>query len=176
LAFTRKQKEEILKQYNEWLSESNAFFVMTYGSMSMRTIDDLRAKIRNEADGHVNVVKNTLFKLALDQAGISYSDEFAGRSIVGFANSDAPALAKLLNESTKNKMFEFKVGYFDGKTLSVDDIKALADLPPLPVMRATLLGTISAPASKLVRTLAEPARSMAAVVKAYSEADAPATA
>ena len=172
MAFTRKHKEEILKQYNEWLSESNAFFVMTYGNMTMRTIDDLRAKIRNEADGHVNVVKNTLFKLALDQAGISYSDEFAGRSIVGFAKSDAPAMAKLLNEATKNKMFEFKIGYFDGKALSVNEVKALADLPPLPVMRATLLGTISAPASKLVRTLAEPARSMAAVVKAYSEAAA----
>jgi len=48
-------------------------------------------------------------------------------------------------------------------------VKALADLPPLPVMQATLLGVISAPATKLVRTLAEPARSMAAVVKAYSE-------
>ena len=40
---------------------------------------------------------------------------------------------------------------------------------PMPVMRATLLGVISAPASKLVRTLAEPARSMAAVIKGYSE-------
>jgi len=45
----------------------------------------------------------------------------------------------------------------------------LAELPPLPVMRATLLGTIMAPASKLVRTIAEPARGLAAVVKAYSE-------
>ena len=48
-------------------------------------------------------------------------------------------------------------------------VKSLADLPSLPVMRAMLLGVISAPATKLVRTLAEPARSMAAVVKAYSE-------
>jgi large subunit ribosomal protein L10 len=47
--------------------------------------------------------------------------------------------------------------------------KLLADLPTLPVMRGILLGTIMASASKLVRTLAEPARSMAAVVKAFSE-------
>jgi large subunit ribosomal protein L10 len=174
LAFTRKHKEDVLKDYTEWLSKSNSFFVMSYGNMTMKTIDDLRAKVRNEADGHVHVVKNTLFKKALEQAGISYDDGFTGRSIIGFANSDAPAMAKLLNEATKNKMFEFKVGYFDGKALSVNDIKALAELPPLPVMRATLLGTIAAPASKLVRTLAEPARSMAAVVKAYSESNAPA--
>ena len=50
---------------------------------------------------------------------------------------------------------------------------ALADLPPMPVMRARLLGMLSAPASKLVRTLAEPARQMAAVLKAHSEKPAP---
>jgi large subunit ribosomal protein L10 len=42
-------------------------------------------------------------------------------------------------------------------------------MPPLPVMRATLLGVLQAPAGKLVRTLAEPARGLAAVIKARSE-------
>ena len=60
----------------------------------------------------------------------------------------------------------------DGKFLSADQIKTLGKLPPLPVMRATLLGTILAPASKLVRTLAEPSRMVAAVLKAYSEKEA----
>ncbi|MBI9051988.1 MAG: 50S ribosomal protein L10 [Anaerolineaceae bacterium] len=172
MAFTRKQKESLLKEYSQWISDSQAYFVLSYGNMTMRSIDELRARIRNEADGHIHVVKNTLFKLAMDQAGVSYDTGFTGRSLIGFANSDAPTLAKILNESCKGNVFEFKIGYFDGKTLSVNEIKALAELPPLPVMRATLLGVISAPASKLVRTLAEPARSMAAVVKSYSEADA----
>jgi large subunit ribosomal protein L10 len=48
-------------------------------------------------------------------------------------------------------------------------VKALAELPSLPVMRAKMLGVINAPASQLVRTLAEPARQMAYVIKAYSE-------
>jgi large subunit ribosomal protein L10 len=43
-------------------------------------------------------------------------------------------------------------------------------------MRAQLLGVISAPATKLVRTLAEPARMIAAVIKAKSEQAAPAVA
>jgi len=62
-----------------------------------------------------------------------------------------------------------KGGFLGKVIISETQVKALADLPPLPVMQATLLGVISAPATKLVRTLAEPARSMAAVVKAYSE-------
>ena len=62
-----------------------------------------------------------------------------------------------------------KGGYLGNKSISKAQVEALAELPPLPVMRATLLGTIMAPASKLVRTIAEPARGLAAVVKAYSE-------
>jgi len=53
--------------------------------------------------------------------------------------------------------------------LNPQQVKALADLPSLPVMRAMLMGTILAPASKLVRTLAEPGRGLAAVIKANSE-------
>ena len=53
--------------------------------------------------------------------------------------------------------------------LDVAQVKALADLPPLPVVRAQLLGVLQAPAGKLVRTIAEPARSLASVLQAYSE-------
>lgn len=172
MAFTRKHKESLLEQYTQWISESQAIFVMDFGKMTMRSIDGLRSRVRSEADGHVHVVKNTIFKMALDQAGYSYEEGFTGRSIIGFATNDAPAMAKVLNDVCKGTVFEFKTGYLDAKALSVTDIKSLAELPPLPVVRATLLGVISAPASKLVRTLAEPARSMAAVVKAYSESDA----
>jgi large subunit ribosomal protein L10 len=56
-----------------------------------------------------------------------------------------------------------------GMTLKPAEVKALASLPPLPVMRAQLLGTLLAPAGKLVRTLAEPGRQVASVVRAYSE-------
>ncbi len=56
--------------------------------------------------------------------------------------------------------------------LTIEQVKALAELPPLPIMRAKLLGVLQAPASQLVRTLVEPARSLAAVFKAYSEKEA----
>ena len=64
-----------------------------------------------------------------------------------------------------------KGGFLGKQFITPVEVKSLADLPPLPVMRARLLGTLLAPASKLVRTLAEPARSLAGVFKAYSEKD-----
>jgi large subunit ribosomal protein L10 len=95
-----------------------------------------------------------------------------GSTAVGFAFQDAPALAKTMADFAKSSEFlKIKGGYLGNKPISADDIKALAELPPLPVMRAQLLGTIMAPASKLVRTLAEPARSLAAVIQAYADKD-----
>ena len=90
--------------------------------------------------------------------------------MAAFAYTDPPSLAKVLKESfKKSEIFEVKGGYLGNSSLTKAQVDALAELPPLPVMRATLLGTILAPASKLVRTIAEPARGLAGVVKAYSE-------
>ena len=47
--------------------------------------------------------------------------------------------------------------------------RAAADLPPLPVVRAQLLGVLSSPASKLARLLAEPGRQLAQVIKAHAD-------
>ena len=76
-------------------------------------------------------------------------------------------------EITKgSEVFATAGGYLDKALLDARQVKALADLPTLPVMRSMLMGTILAPASQLVRTLAEPARGLAAVIKANSEKQA----
>jgi large subunit ribosomal protein L10 len=111
--------------------------------------------------------------LAVKQAGYAVSDQmFVGSTAVTFAFADAPATAKAISEYARTSDFlKIKGGYLGAELMTPDQVKALADLPPLPVMRAQLLGTIMAPASKLVRTLAEPARSLAAVLQAYADRD-----
>jgi large subunit ribosomal protein L10 len=169
LAFTRKEKEVIVEQYKNWIDSSNAFFVLSYQNMNMKAIDEAREKLR-EVNAEMHVVKNRLFKLVLDEMDLEYETGFwEENNMVGFAFSDAPSVAKVITEITKTNVFDIRLGYMDQKALTADHVKALADLPTLPVMRAIVLGTIMASATKLVRTLVEPARSMAAVVKAYSE-------
>lgn len=138
--------------------------------MRMPIVNEARAKLR-EADGRLHVVKNRLFTRVLDEMGYQYDSKFwEGNNVVVFAFEDAPSVAKALSELVKgNETFAVRGGYLDMAGLTVKQVTALSDLPTLPVMRATLLGTILAPASKLVRTLAEPARGLAAVIKANSE-------
>ncbi len=169
MAFTRKEKEAMVAQYQDWVNNSTAFFVVSYQNMGMSAIDDARAKMR-EVNGEIHVVKNRLFRLVMNEMGIEFDENFwEQNNLIGFAFGEAPAAAKTLNELTKASTFDVRMGYMDSKLLTADQVKALADLPSQPVMRGILLGTIMASATKLVRTLAEPARSMAAVVKAYSE-------
>jgi large subunit ribosomal protein L10 len=169
LAFTKKQKGDMTAHYEKWLSESQAVYVLDYSKMTMKEVDAFRAKAR-ENGSEIHLVKNTLFTRALESQGYPVPDLFEGTSLVGFAFNDPPALAKTFTDFIKGSETRRIKGGFLGKEVITDvQVKALADLPPLPVMRATLLGVIQAPASKLVRTLAEPARSLAAVLKAYSE-------
>lgn len=170
MALTKQRKAELLAEYSDMLKRSQAQVVMTYSGLSVKGFDTLRAKLR-EVGGEFHVVKNTLAEKAFEEAGVTIDKtHFEKSSAVAFAFEDAPAVAKALAEYVKTSEFlKIKGGYLDKRPMNAEGVKALADLPPLPVMRARLLGMINAPASKLVRTLAEPARGLAAVIQAHAE-------
>jgi large subunit ribosomal protein L10 len=172
LAITKGKKREIVEQYAEWLNKSRAFVLTEYIGMSMKDMDELRARIR-EAGGEFHIVKNTLMKRVFDETGLEMQEEdFIQTTAIGFAFEDAPALAKAMTDYAKESgLLKVKSGYLDKSRMTADEVNTLANIPPLPVMRATLLSTLLAPASQLVRTLAEPGRQVAAVIKAYVDAD-----
>ena len=170
MAISKQRKDELIAQYVDWVKRSQVVIITEYTGLSMKGIDDLRGKMR-ATGAELHIVKNTLGKVAFDQAGLKSPARFLESSTaVAFAFQDAPATAKAMSEFARTSEFvKIKGGYLDGSPITAEGVKALAELPPLPVVRAQLLGTIMAPASKLVRTLAEPARQLAAVIKAYAE-------
>ena len=174
MAKSKAQKETMLTQYVEWVGKSQAVVLVEYSGLKMSNLDTIRSKVR-EAGGEFHIVKNTLAKLALEKAGFNVPADYAEKSTaIGFAFSDPAGFAKALTEATKGmEAVKIKGGFMGALTLKPAEVKALASLPPLPVMRSQLLGMLQAPASKLVRTLAEPGRQVAYVVKAYSEKAAP---
>lgn len=173
MALTKKRKEELQAQYEAWFKDSEAFVLTEYTGLSMPQMDELRAKIR-EAGGEFHVIKNTLGARAIDAVGMEVPDgTFIGSTAVGIAFEDPPGVAKAIKDFGKDhEVVKIKCGVMSGKTMGAEEIKALAELPPLPVVRGQLLGVISAPASKLARTLAEPGRSLAQVLKAHADAAA----
>jgi large subunit ribosomal protein L10 len=174
LAITKKRKQELMQQYEQWLGQSKGLILAEYTGMTMKDIDALRLKVR-EIGGEFHIVKNTLGRQVLAQAGMTIPPgHMEGSTAIVFAFQDPPAVAKTIMEFSRTaEAFKVKGGYLGQKAFNAEGVKSLAEMPPLPVMRAQILGTILAPASKLVRTLAEPGRSLAAVIKAkYEPAEA----
>lgn len=170
MAISKQKKNEVIDQYKDWLKNSQAVILVEYTGANMKDMESIRAKIR-ESGGEFHVVKNTLVKLALEASGYAIPEDLLeNSSAASFAFSDPAATAKALSEAAKGlEAIKVKGGYMGAEVLSAAQVKALADLPPLPVVRAQLLGVFQAPAGKLVRTIAEPARSLASVFRAYSE-------
>jgi len=171
LAFTKDEKTKIMGDYQDWLTKSQAVFLIEYSKMNMKEVDTIRAKAR-EVGAEMHVVKNTLFSIVLNELGYAGLGELTNTTLVGFAFNDAPGLAKVVADSSKSDVFQIKGGLLGKNGISADDVKSLSTLPPLPNVRAQLLGLISTPATRLVSTIAEPARGLASVVRAYSEQEA----
>ncbi|MDH5506266.1 MAG: 50S ribosomal protein L10 [Anaerolineae bacterium] len=177
MAINKERKQEVVSQYEGWLKDSEAVILAEYTGMTMPQFDTLRQMIR-DAGGEFHVMKNTLGKRAFASAGFEAPDDFfVGSSAIGIAFDDPPGVAKAIDEYSKKVDFiQIKGGFLGQKLMSADEVKALGSLPPLPVVRGLLLGTIMAPASKLSRVLSEPGRSLAQVIKAYGESGAAAAA
>jgi large subunit ribosomal protein L10 len=172
LAITKERKQEVVAQYGDWANRSQALIVTEYKGVTMKQLDELRRKVR-EVGGEFHIVKNTLARLAFKEQGMPLPEGlFEGTTAVGFTFSDAAGMAKTMTEFTRTSEFmKIKGGYLGKQPMTAEDVKSLAELPPLPAMRARLMGTLIAPASQLARILAEPARMLASVLKAYADKD-----
>ncbi len=173
MAKSKQQKEAMLAEYVEWLQRSQAVILVEYTGLRMADLDAIRARLRS-VGGEFHVVKNTLARLALEKAGLSAPPDFCENSTaMALVFGDVADTSRAFSEAVRNlPAVKVKGGFMGTQVLNAAEMQALAELPPLPVLRGQLLGVLLAPASKLARTLAEPGRQVAAVLKAYSDKSA----
>ncbi|MEK6587224.1 MAG: 50S ribosomal protein L10, partial [Chloroflexota bacterium] len=93
-----------------------------------------------------------------------------GTTAIGFALEDVQPVAKAIVDLTRaSEGMRVKGGLIEGKLYDAAQITLLADLPPLPVVRARLLGVLTTPASQVAGGLAAVLRNLAGVIRAYSQ-------
>ncbi|MPY57418.1 50S ribosomal protein L10 [Streptomyces spongiae] len=157
-------KVDAVEEITGKLRNSNAAVVTSYTGLSVAQLKQLRRSLGENAQ--YRVVKNTLTKIAAKEAGISVLDEhLSGSTAVAFVTGDPVEAAKGLRDFAKdNPALVIKGGVLDGKALSADEIKKLADLESREVLLAKLAGALKgkqtqaaqvfqALPSKLVRTV-----------------------
>lgn len=166
-------KQIIIDDILEQINGSPFVIVTDYTGITVDQFTELREKLR-QSGARCQVAKNTFVKRALKtaEAPEDIAADLTGQTAIVTGESDICGAAKVLKEFAKqSEKPQLKSGILDGKYLSPDEIRALADLPPREVLLGQLLGTLMAPAEKLVRTINEPGASLARLLKAKSEKD-----
>ncbi len=168
----RSQKADAVAALNATFNEAGVVVITRNLGMTVAQTTALRVKMR-DAGASFKVSKNSLAKLAIadtNYAGIS--DMLTGP--VALATSvDPVAAAKIAVDFAKtNDKLEIVGGAMGSQVLNADGIKALASMPSLNELRATLIGLVQAPATKIAQVVVAPAGKLARVFGAYAAKEA----
>jgi large subunit ribosomal protein L10 len=165
----RSDKERVVDQLAERLRSTETLMVADYRGLTMPEIDELRSRLL-EAGARFTVVKNTLTKLAAEQAGATdVLQLIEGPTAIAFleAEGDPVAVAKVLNETARaHDVLVIRGGVLEGTVVGDAEIKQLATLPPADVLRAQLAGAFFAPLTTVVGLFTAPLRDLVGVIDA----------
>ena len=156
MAIGLEEKKAIVAEVNETAAGALSLVVADARGVSVSDMAALRASAR-ENQVYLRVVRNTLAKRALE--GTDYecvNETLVGPSLFGFSMEDPGAAARLFKDFAKaNDKFEVKALSVSGQLLGASELDVLAKLPTRDQALSILMGTMLAPATKLVQTMNE---------------------
>jgi large subunit ribosomal protein L10 len=166
----KEEKKQAIEELHGKFAKAKSAVITGYSGINVEQITELRSKLR-KAQVEYRVVKNTLARKASEGTGIELlKDHFVGPVGIVLSYDDPVASAKVLYDFQKTQAkLEIKVGVMDGKLIKQSDIKILATLPSLNVLRGKIVGLIQAPATRIAGVLAAPGGQIARVLKARAD-------
>src|SRR6059058_6439763 len=163
----RPDKAAAVAELTDAFRGSSAAVLTEYRGLTVAQLKELRRSLAGNAT--YAVVKNTLTKIAAKEAGVDTLDSLLeGPSAIAFITGDPVEVAKSLRDFGRNHpLLVVKGGVFEGKALSADEVRKLADLESREVLLAKLAGALKANLSKAAATfqapLAQAVRTVAAL-------------
>lgn len=153
-----EQKKQLVEEIADKLKASKSTIVVDYRGLTVAEVTELRKQLR-EAGVDFKVYKNSMVRRAAEAAELSGLNEaLTGPNAIAFSNEDVVAPAKILNDfAKKNEALEIKAGVIEGNLATVEEVKALAELPSREGLLSMLLSVLQAP----IRNLALAAKAVA---------------
>jgi large subunit ribosomal protein L10 len=168
----KAEKEKIVAELVERLRTADTLLVADYRGLSMPEIDDVRTKLL-ETGARFSVVKNTLTRIAAETAGVKdLLDLLEGPTAIAFLEpgSDPVAAAKVLNEVARTtRVLAIRGGMMEGRPITEADVKELATMPPLEILRGQVLGAIIAPLTAIMGLVTAPLQNLHGLIDARIE-------
>ena len=168
----RPDKAAAVAELTDQFRDSNAAVLTEYRGLTVAQLKQLRRALSGNAT--YAVVKNTLTSIAAKQAGVDVDDaHLAGPSAIAFVTGDPVEAAKGLRDFAKtNPQLIVKSGMLDGRAISADDVKALADLESREVLLSKVAGVLKATQSKAASLFQAPLSKTVRTVEALREKQA----
>jgi len=150
----RPEKEAAVQEIGDILSSSKGVYLTDFTGLNVQAMTDLRRQLR-EVEVSYRVVKNSLFSLAVERAGLAQLQEFlSGPTGIAYTDGDPAQPAKVLSEfSQRDGRPEVKVCLVEGTVISSDFIGVLMKLPPRETLLAEVAGGIVSPLTDFVGML-----------------------
>jgi len=164
----KQEKEQVVAELVERLRTSDTLLVADYRGLNMTEIDNVRGELLKHG-ARFSVVKNTLTRRAAEAAGVDALNEFLeGPTAIAFVSEgDMVAVAKALNDTARQtKILTLKGGILQGETITAEQVRDLAALPPADVLRGQVLAAIVGPMTAIVGIFAAPLRDLVGVLDA----------
>ena len=157
----KQEKSQEIEALRSALESRPPTFVLAYRGLSVNQVSALRKKVRATSSRY-RVVKNRLALRVIK--GTPYeglAPHFEGPTAIAYSSKDPAALAKALEEFTKdNQGFQIKAGLIDGRVVDLQAIKTLATLPSREVLVGRLLSVLNGPMVRLLTVMQSPARGL----------------
>ena len=165
-----QKKVFTVQNLSQKLKDAKTLVLADYRGLSVGQMTDLRGKVK-QVGGEVEVVKNRLLKIAAKEAKVEIDDQIlTGPTAVIWAWEDQIQPLKALDTFAKeNDLPKAKFGLFEGKIISIEKIKELANLPSQDELRAKLVGALHSPTYGLVNSLNWNLKKLVYILKTKSE-------
>jgi len=163
-----KKKPQIVDQLAELLAQSRFVIATDYRGLSVAEMAELRGQLRNIGTEY-HVVKNSLARFAAENAGKQeLSQLLIGPTALAFGQEDILQLAKALADYIRisKTTLSIKGGLIGDQLISSEEIRSLATLPPIEILRAKLLGVLLSPIFSLQNLLSANLRGLNSVLNA----------
>ena len=164
------QKQEIVTELSEKLKNSVAGVIVDYKGINVAQDTVLRKKLR-ESDVYYAVVKNTMLRFAVKDAGLEDLKNVLSGTTAMAVSADYVAAAKILCKQAEESRGKFviKGGFVEGRVIGVQDVNELAKLPPKETLVAMVLGSLNAPIAGFANVLNANLSGLARVLNSIAE-------
>jgi large subunit ribosomal protein L10 len=170
----RATKEQFVATYSERLKSAKIAILADFRGVTVQEINEFRTRVRSSEGNEFRVGKNTLFRRAMDGTDWSALDPFLkGPTAILLGDEDIVEAAKLVTDfAQKNKAFEIKAGFAEGRLMDTRAVEALSKMPGKDQLRAQLLGLMKGVPQKFLALMETPSRSFVSLLENYRKEQA----